>query len=855
MFAVLLIVGSSVAARINSAEVQAPGLASAHEKAGVAANDVKSIEILDSCTADDLAKLAAAYPNLEKLVIAPAAKVAGGKIPKGCFAKSNIQSVSLGSVTKIGRGAFQGCRNLVSVDAPSVVSVGPLAFDRCSKLVKVNVEKMTRLGRGAFQDCHALISFTVPAGVKELPDHAFQGCQSMTKLVIAGPVEAVSEEFLLGMPLLKEIYLPSTVKTCGHPGFAAGVKVELLRVPGYCPAGDSYDVPRYVTHVGDQVLKGCSGIKKIHVHSKVERIGTESFADMKDLSNVTFDEPSALVHIHDNAMADCPSLVTIKLPKSLTTVGKEIFRHSWQLRDIIIYDIFDTEWYSEGLVSETHAKLTEIVENPKAEYHSNIDKPYRSFPLRPPQKELTEEEKKPKHTSNKKPNIVFYFSDQQRWDTIGANGQKLDITPFLDQLCREGVNFAQFYSSQPVCGPLRSILQSGQYPTAIGTFKNAVPLPPELTHRLADQMKEAGYNLAYIGKWHLASDQGQIRYERDSVPLKYRGGWDQYWVAADVPEFTSFGYGGYVWDTDGNKREFSGYRVDAVTDYALEYIRNYEDTEKPFFLFLSHLEPHHQNNHGAFEGPVGSREMFKDFEPAPDLVNSPLTGDWRRWMPDYLGCCWSLDKNLGRVIALLKEKGIYDDTAIIYTTDHGCHFKVRSDVESGGSDDYKRTAYESALHIPLVIKGPGFEGGKTIEKLASTIDLPQTIVRMAGGEPGPEWKGRPLQECESDDWDNVVYVQVSESMVGRAIRTPEWSYVIHAQGKNPFNVPGSSDLTWTDKHLFDLKNDPCELNDLKDNPDYNEIKAQLRKILIRKAEEAGEGTFTIKDTNPLTNDL
>ena len=851
MFAVLLIVGASVTARINNAEVQASALAAAHEKAGVAANDVKSVEILDSCTAEDLTKLAAAWPNLERLVIA---KVEGGKIPKGCFANSKLQAVSLGSVTKIGRGAFQKCRNLVSIDAPNVESVGTLSFDGCWKLVKVNVAKMTKLGRGAFQDCRALISFTVPAGVKQLPHHAFLGCQNMTKLVIDAPVDTIPDEFLHGMPSLKELHVPSTVKQCNHDGFDDAVEVQLNRVSDYCPAGDSYEVPRYVNFVGDEVLKGCSGIKNIRVHAKVKRIGTEAFANMKDLSNVTFNEPSALVHIHDHAMADCPSLVTIQLPRSLVTVGKEIFMHSWQLREIVIYEIFDTEWYSEGLLSETHAKLREI-QDAQPEYHSNIDKPYRSFPLRPPQKELTEEEKKPKHTSNKKPNIVFFFSDQQRWDTLGANGQKLDITPVLDQLCREGVNFAQCYSSQPVCGPLRSLLQSGQYPTAIGTFKNAVPLPLTLTHRLADQMKAAGYNLAYVGKWHLASDQGKIRQEKISVPMEYRGGWDQFWIAADVPEFTSYGYGGYVWDTDGNKREFSGYRVDAITDYALEFIRNYEDTEKPFFLFLSHLEPHHQNNHGSYEGPIGSREMFKDFEAAPDLVNSPLQGDWRRWMPDYLGCCWSLDKNLGRVIALLKEKGIYDDTAIIYSTDHGCHFKVRSDVENGGADDYKRTAYESALHIPLVIKGPGFEGGKNIDKMVSTIDIPQTIVRMAGGEPGPKWKGRPLQEVESDDWDNIIYAQISESMVGRAIRTPEWSYVIHVAGKNPFNFPGTSNDTWTDKHLFDLKNDPCELNDLKDNPDYNEIKAELRKILIRKAEEAGEGTFTIKDTNNLTNDL
>ena len=277
---------------------------------------------------------------------------------------------------------------------------------------------------------------------------------------------------------------------------------------------------------------------------------------MDALNEVVFDEPSELVHIHDKAMANCPALTKITIPRSVKTVGKTVFLHSWALKEIFIYPQFDSEWFSEGLLSETHAKLVEIRDPVPESGPNNFDKPYRSFPLRPPQKPLTEEEKKPKHTSNKKPNVVFYFSDQQRWDTIGPNGQKLDLTPFLDQLAREGVNFANCFCNQPVCGPLRSIIQSGQYPAAIGTFKNAVPLPTDLKYRLPDQLKEAGYNIAYIGKWHLASDEGQQRYERLAVPLQFRGGWDQYWVAADVLEFTSHGYGGYLWDTDNNKREF-----------------------------------------------------------------------------------------------------------------------------------------------------------------------------------------------------------------------------------------------------------------------------------------------------------
>lgn len=853
MLALFAILGLSLKLNINGNSCECSSVSTAFETVHIKPDDVKALEIDGVIASEDIARLATVYPNLESFTMTPSSSVAGGKIPKACFAKSSLISVKLFGVKKIAKGAFQRSTRLASVEAPSVEHLGCFAFDGCRSLTHIVLDGLTKIGKNAFQDCSVLPSFAIPAGVATLPKSLFHGCTRLTNLSILGPVEEIEEEFLFGMPLLRSLEIPSSLKKVEGPGFSDAVVVRLVRPGNWCPASDSYEIPALANEIGDGVLKGCKHIKKIHVPKRVRKLGVEAFAEIDDLVEVTFDEPSDLVHISDRVMANCKSLEKITIPRSVKSVGKYLFMHSWALKEIFIYPQFDSEWGSEGLLSETHAKMVELRDAVPDRGPNNFDKPYRSFPLRPPQPPLTEEEKRPKHTSNKQPNIVFYFSDQQRWDTIGPNGQKLDITPFLDQLAREGVNFANCFCNQPVCGPLRSIIQSGQYAAAVGCFKNAVPLPTDLKYRLPDQLKEAGYNIAYIGKWHLASDEGQQRYERDAVPLQFRGGWDQYWVAADVLEFTSHGYGGYVWDTDNNKREFTGYRVDSVTDFALEYIRNY-DEDKPFFLFLSHIEPHHQNDHGNFEGPVGSSERFKDFERPFDCPVG--VGDWETWMPEYLGCCWSLDRNLGRIMQALKDKGIYDDTAIFYTTDHGCHFKTRNDVEPGGGDDYKRCAFESTLHIPLVIKGPGFEGGKTVYQFASAIDFPPTIMKMIGGKPGPDWKGRPLQECESPDWENVVYSQISESFVGRSIRTERYNYVIHAAGYNPYKEPGSDKLTWTDKHLFDLQNDPAEQNELKDNPDYNEIKAELRQILIRKAQEAGEGTLKIVDNNhAITGDL
>lgn len=440
-----------------------------------------------------------------------------------------------------------------------------------------------------------------------------------------------------------------------------------------------------------------------------------------------------------------------------------------------------------------------------------------------------------------KPNIVFFFSDQQRADTLGCNGQKLDVTPNLDALAREGINFSHAYTNQPVCGPSRACLQTGLYATQTGCYRNAISLPLN-QETLADQMKKNGYRVAYVGKWHLASDEHENHYETKPVPIERRGGYEDYWMASDVLEFTSHGYGGYVYDKDGNQVAFDGYRADCITDYAIDYIEK-EQGQQPFFLFLSHIEPHHQNDREDFEGPKGSRETFGNFIAPPDL--QPGEGDWERFYPDYLGCCHSLDFNFGRIVECLKKKGIYENTLLIYASDHGCHFKtVTQDKTTHGYDDYKRNSFENTIHVPLVIHGPGFTGGKTETRLVQLLDLPKTMLSVAGASI-PQWmQGRDLHKLSAQkEWDNEVYIQISESYVGRAIRTEQYKYVVHAQDGHPWNDVGSD--IYTEKYLFDMKKDPLECRNLIASEEYEAVKEYLRKRLIFNAKNAGEGEIRI----------
>ncbi|MBF0243738.1 MAG: sulfatase-like hydrolase/transferase [Planctomycetes bacterium] len=431
------------------------------------------------------------------------------------------------------------------------------------------------------------------------------------------------------------------------------------------------------------------------------------------------------------------------------------------------------------------------------------------------------------------PNILFFFSDQQRWDTCGCYGQKLDTTPNLDRMAKEGVRFDKAFTCQPVCGPARACIQTGKYATEVNCPTNGYRLPANertLAHHLAGK----GYDTAYIGKWHLAScgpSGGPDEFCTKPVPPDRRGGYD-HWLASDVLEFTSHSYDGHMFDAAGNKREFpqGRYRADAQTDWVLEYLRN-RNTDRPFFLFTSYIEPHHQNDHGHFEGPKGSKEKYKDFIVPGDLMDTG--GNWQEEYPDYLGCINSLDENLGRINCALEELGLLENTLLIYTSDHGSHFCTRN-------SEYKRSCHEGCIRIPMVLRGPGFTGGIAPEGLTSLIDLPPTLLRAAGLDAPASMRGHALQdlvENPATDWPKEVFLQISESHCGRAIRTARWKYSVRAPGVS--GCAPSSEV-YVEDFLYDLEADPHEKVNLIQEPGLGSLREELSRTLKRRMVEAGE---------------
>ena len=432
-------------------------------------------------------------------------------------------------------------------------------------------------------------------------------------------------------------------------------------------------------------------------------------------------------------------------------------------------------------------------------------------------------------------NIIFYFTDQQRWDTCGCFGQPLDITPNLDALARDGVKFDNAFSPQPVCGPCRALFQTGKYPTETGCFRNNIMLPAGVK-TLGQYIEEAGYETAYIGKWHLASDgelekPPSIDHTVTAIPRELRGGYTGFWRAADVLEFTSHGYDGFVFDENNQRVDFKGYRADCINDMALEFLDGYTG-EKPFFMTVSQIEPHHQNDRKHYEGPEGSKERFKDFILPEDL--KALGGNAAEEYPDYLGQCASLDENLGRLVAKLKEKGLYENTVIIFASDHGSHFLTRNrDDHLNGYDDYKRSCHDACLHVPLVIAGGPYRGGRAVEELVSTASLPKTILALAGVDVGDAMIGENLLDVveeKADNRPNEIFAQISESRVGRCIRTARYTYSVYAPGVNGGAAAASN--RYADDFLYDMDQDPHQLDNVVADPAYTQVKAELRKRLL-----------------------
>ncbi|MBI3830943.1 MAG: sulfatase-like hydrolase/transferase [Planctomycetes bacterium] len=430
-----------------------------------------------------------------------------------------------------------------------------------------------------------------------------------------------------------------------------------------------------------------------------------------------------------------------------------------------------------------------------------------------------------------KPNTIIFFTDQQRWDMAGVHGNPLDLMPNFDRVAQESTHLYHCFTPQPVCGPARSCLQTGQYATQTGCWRNGIPLKEDAT-TLAKCFRKGGYTTGYIGKWHLS--------DGNPVTEPQRGGYE-YWLGSYSLEMTSDAYRTRMWDNENKPVDLPGFRVDALTDAAIRYIDS--NKAKPFYLMISFIEPHFQNSRDDYPAPTGYEERYQGRWTPPDLL--ALGGSAHRHWGGYCGMVKRLDEAYGRLLDALKSLNLRDKTNVLFTSDHGCHFKTRN-------GEYKRSCHESSLRVPTALTGPAFESGGRIKDLVSLVDLPPTLLDAAGLPVPATMSGRsilPLLNRTARDWPEEIFAQISEAQVGRCVRTKRWKYNVHAPDKKGSSDSGSS--TYVEEFLYDLLADPYELNNLVGFESHRHVADALKQRLLRRMKDVGEAAPEIVHAPPV----
>jgi arylsulfatase A-like enzyme len=440
-------------------------------------------------------------------------------------------------------------------------------------------------------------------------------------------------------------------------------------------------------------------------------------------------------------------------------------------------------------------------------------------------------------------NILLIIADQFRWDFVGAYGlNPMDVTPNIDSIGRRGVAFQNAVTNQPWCSPSRACLFTGQYATTHGVWRLGPGLRPDST-TLATVLRGHGYSTNYIGKWHLAPNNDEPKEGLGFVPPEFRGGFLDLWEAANVIELVSHPYEGAIWNAQGDVLHYNGvYRVDYLTQRAGRFLSQAHD--KPFLLVVSYLEPHEQND---WERPVPPKQYegkyINPFVPQ-DLRQFP--GMWQQLLPDYYGAIKGVDDAVGVLLKTLADQHLSDNTIVVMLSDHANHFLTRT------YEEWKCTPHESSIHIPLLIQGPGFDYGRLVPEIVSIVDIAPTLLDAVGAAVPDSMQGRsfmPVLRSQEGRkaWRQEAFIQFSASAVGRALRTPEWTYCVIDPNRSGNTSPNSG--IYQEYQLYNLASDPHQLvncvgrrqsgnwEDYSTRADASRLLERLRERMV----EAGEG--------------
>jgi arylsulfatase A-like enzyme len=371
----------------------------------------------------------------------------------------------------------------------------------------------------------------------------------------------------------------------------------------------------------------------------------------------------------------------------------------------------------------------------------------------------------------RKPNIIFILADDLAYADLGCYGQKQILTPNLVAMAREGIRFTQFYAGSTVCAPSRCCLMLGRHTGHAIIRGNAlVPLRPEDV-TVAEVLKKAGYATGQFGKWGLG--------EPDTTGIPNRKGFDEYFGYLNQTHAHD-SYPQYLWrnqekvqipaNADGRKGAYSN---DLFTQEALKFVRRNKD--KPFFLYLTYTIPHANNELGAKTG--NGMEVPSD-QPYTDKP-------WPQVEKNFAATITRMDTDIGKLMSLLKELGIDQDTAVLFSSDNGPHKEGGHDPKfffsSGPLRGTKRDLYEGGIRVPMLVRWPGkVQAGTVSDQVWAFWDFLPTAAEIVGTEPPPGLDGismLPALLGQPQKPHEFLYWEFHEGGSKQAVRMGDWKAV------------------------------------------------------------------------------
>jgi arylsulfatase A-like enzyme len=407
--------------------------------------------------------------------------------------------------------------------------------------------------------------------------------------------------------------------------------------------------------------------------------------------------------------------------------------------------------------------------------------------------------------NGKKPNILFILTDDQAPWAFSASGDPNAHTPVMDELAKQGAYIKNAFITTPVCSPSRASIMTSRWASEY----NILDFIPHPDHSLfdplykpgldpesitfAEVLQQAGYKTGLVGKWHLGdwTLSGDKKYHPTNHGFDYFMGLTGGGTSPDDPEL----------EINGEVKHFKGLTTDILADHAMEFIK--KNANRPFLLCYNTRAPH-----GRWL-PVADEDWFP-FDKMDPVLPNPNYPDLdkekaKRRMREYLASAHGVDRNIGRITELLKELGLYENTVIIFFSDHGYNMGHNGIEHKGNgiwitktipedtgniAGRYRPNLFDNSLKVPAFVYWPGvIEPGTVIENTISSLDLYPTIVEIAGADlPKPNKhivRGRsiaPLLKGENiDNWDNDFYSEYSMinycTAFMRSYRTPEWKLV------------------------------------------------------------------------------